>query len=66
MVLVLLITRGLVFDGIQDSSLSEVVPKDGKMAYLPEALAKKVFLCSSIVNQVEEKFVTLGFDSSIA
>jgi len=33
MVLVL-ITRGLVFDGIQDSSLSEVVPKDGEMAYV--------------------------------
>jgi hypothetical protein len=29
-----LITRGLLFDGIQDPSLSEIVPKDGEMAYV--------------------------------
>jgi hypothetical protein len=55
MVLVLvLITRGLLFDGIQDPSLSEIVPKDGEIGLCatPEALTKKVFLCSIIVNQV--------------
>ena len=39
--------------------------RDGLCA-TPEALTKKVFLCSGSVNQVEEKFITLGFDSSIA